>query len=169
MPREIKASRASFDLGILCCLCGQYFFGKSHDSIDKLTMLTLNIEVTSARPRCLGFWFILDQNLPRQLHPFRYQLVPLQRRQFRPVQVLADLDEAATRRRWYTSHGRHEPAPARISQRRGNDNLYGVTSPNGNLCTLRVPQGSQVSLDDVLAEIPNVVTREIDVLPAQRG
>jgi len=45
----------------------------------------------------------------------------------------------------------------------------GVTSPNGNLCTLRVPQGSQVSLDDVLAEIPNVVTREIDVLPAQRG
>ena len=46
---------------------------------------------------------------------------------------------------------------------------HGVTSPNGNLCTLRVPQGSQVSLDDVLAEIPNVVTREIDVLPAQRG
>ena len=45
----------------------------------------------------------------------------------------------------------------------------GVTSPNGNLCTLRVPQGSQVSLDDVLAETPNVVTREIDVLPAQRG
>ena len=45
----------------------------------------------------------------------------------------------------------------------------GVTSPHGNLCTLRVPQGSQVSLDDVLAETPNVVTREIDVLPAQRG
>ena len=51
----------------------------------------------------------------------------------------------------------------------GGQVVIGVTSPNGNLCTLRVPQGSQVSLDDVLAETPNVVTREIDVLPAQRG
>jgi type 1 fimbriae regulatory protein FimB len=45
----------------------------------------------------------------------------------------------------------------------------GVTPPNGILRTLRIPQGAQMSSGDLPAETPNIVTREVEVLPAQRG
>ena len=61
------------------------------------TELTFGFTDPSPGATSLGFWFALDQNLPRQFHPFGHQLRPLQRRQFRPVQVFADLDKAAPR------------------------------------------------------------------------
>ena len=56
-------------------------------------------------------------------------------------------------------------------QNRGGGNLgeVGVTSPNGKNSTLRIPQGAQTALGDLSAEAPNVVPREVEVLPAQRG
>jgi len=49
------------------------------------------------------------------------------------------------------------------------DDYIGVTSPNGKNSTLRIPQGAQTALGDLFAEAPNVIPREVEVLPAQRG
>jgi len=44
-----------------------------------------------------------------------------------------------------------------------------VIAPNGNLRTLCIFNLSKVALGDLATEAPDVVTREVDVLPAQRG
>ena len=50
--------------------------------------------------------------------------------------------------------------------------LIGVASRNGNNCTLRVlsrlPQRSETAVLDLFTLAPNVVPRQVDVLPAQR-